>query len=661
MIPDSLPKLTRGLSRFRISSSRVILSWAIVSYCSYCTIQSSSANAAEANYPSSWFEPAKTASQLGITSFSQSPILEEQDLPPVEQRLPNDPVVIVPLESIGSYGGTARMIAEDLSMFYSHEGLVTISPDHKTILPNLAESWSYSKDGRQLTYKLRQGLKWSDGHPLSADDFLFTVNDLQLNSEFMPVTLLNFIGLRLHAPDPWTLVFSFPEPNPFFINFMAQSPDLFMLPKHYFSRFHPDYTDAEVIDAQIEEMGFSGWAAFLFTSMQQRRFPDLVNHPTMRAFQASSLTPGLFTYKRNPYYFKIDPSGQQLPYVDVIEAQDVRDNAVAVAKASTGQLDFAGFRLPTQDIPLLKLGEQNSGIKVNIWNRLHGSDLTIQGNMNYADEKKGALFRDVRFRRALSVAINRDEMNEIIYFGRGTPRQVTVIPTSDYFEPHFATAYTEYEPDTANSFFDEIGLVDIDGDGLRELADGSKLILTVEYVDTETPKQISMELVASYWQAVGIDVRLRIIDRTLQYARATSGDFEMTVWHADRTTDILFPINPDFWAPRKLAGSLAMWSEWSRWYLTDGSLGEEPPPEIRQLQLWADELGTTMDRARRIQLGKLILASNAENVWTIGTIGLAPHPVVTSDRLKNVVESGLWGWDIRWTMPYHPATWYLEQ
>lgn len=624
-------------------------------------IQTVGANAADSSWPQSWFEPARTASQLGVNSFSQSPILDEQGLPPVEQRLPDDPVVIEPLDSIGTYGGTARMIAEDLGMFYSNEGLVTISPDHKTILPNLAESWNYSEDGRQLTLKLRRGLKWSDGQALTTEDFLFTVNDLQLNSEFMPVTLPSFVGLTLDAPDPWTLIFTFPNPNPFFINFMAQSPDLFMLPKHYFSRFHPDYADEDVISEAMEDMGFSGWAAFLSASMQQRRFPDLVNHPTMRAFQAFSLTPGLYTYKRNPYYFKIDPSGQQLPYVDTIEAQDVRDKEVAVAKASTGQLDFAGFGLPTQDIPLLKLGEQGSGIKVNIWNRLHGSDLTIQANMNFADEKKRALFRDVRFRRALSMAINRDEMNDIIYFGRGTPRQVTVIPTSDYFEPHFATAYAQFEPETANALFDELGLVDIDDDGLRELADGSKLILTVEYVDTETPKQISMELVASYWQAVGIDVRPRIIDRALQYARALSGELEMTVWHADRTTDILFPIDPDFWAPRKLAISLAMWSEWSRWYLTDGSLGEEPPPEIRQLQLWADELGTTVDRDRRIELGKLLLASNAENVWTIGTVGLAPHPVVTSDRLKNVVESGLWGWDIRWTMPYHPATWYLDQ
>lgn len=629
-----------------------------------CAVQFSNASAAEAltpDYPKEWFEPAKTASQLGISNFSQSPILDSQQLPPVAQRLPDDPFVSVPLHSIGTYGGTARIIAEDIGNFYSPEGPLTVSPDHKSILPNLAESWSYSEDGRELTLKLRKGLRWSDGHPMTAADFLFSMNDLQLNTDFQPNTPTTLLGVSLRAIDETSLVYSFTAPNPFFINYMAQSPELFLAPKHYFSQFHPSYTDANEIAEKLDEIGFVNWATFITVGIQRRRTPQLVDQPTMSAFIPIEITPSLNSYVRNPYYFKIDPTGQQLPYIDAIAAEDVRDNAVAVAKASTGQLDFAGIRMPTQDIPLLKLGEQNSGIKVKIWRRLHGSDLVIQANQNYPNEKIRTLFQDLRFRRALSVAINRDEMNEIIYFGRGVPRQVTVIPESDYYEPHFATAYTEYDPDQANQWLDEIGLFDIDNNGFREYPDGSQLTLTVEYVDTETPKQISMELVASYWQAVGIDVRLKLIDRTLQYARAIGNEMEMTVWHADRTTDVLFPINPDFWVPRKLAASLSTWSEWARWYISDGGQGEEPPDEIKQLQQWADDLATNMDPAKRVELGKKILASNAENVWTIGTVGLAPQPVVVSDRLKNVVDQGYWGWDIRWTMPYHPATWYIEE
>jgi len=637
---------------------RRVAFWVIVTH---CATQMFCADAADSDWPEAWFEAPKTASQLGITAFKQSPVLAGQNLPPVENRLPEDPVVSVPLSSNGSYGGTAHIIVDDANMFYGPEGPFTISADHKTILPNLAESWWYSEDGLQLTVTLRKGLKWSDGHPLSSDDFLFMMNDVQLNLDYQPVTPRTLAGMKLHAVDPWTLVYTFNKPSPFFINFMAQSPESFLAPKHYFSQFHPSYTDADQIDERLREIGFINWSTFVQTSLQMRRFEELINQPTMRAFTHTTISPILVRYERNPYYFKIDPTGKQLPYVDAIEAEIVSGGAVPVAKASTGQLDFAAFRLPTQDIPLLKLGEQNSGIKVKIWRRLHGSDLVIQTNFNHTNVKLRTLFWDVRFRRALSLAIDRDEMNEIIYFGRGVPRQVTVIPDSDYFEPHFATAYTEFDTSTSNQLLDELGLDDIDGDGLREYPDGSKLTITVEYVDTETPKQISMELVSSYWNSVGIDVRLKLIDRGLQYSRAISGAMEMTVWHADRTTDILFPINPDFWVPRKLAASLSMWSEWSRWYLTDGRLGEEPPQEIRNLQEWADQLATSMDPSLRIQLGKKILASNAENVWSIGTIGLAPHPVVVSNRLKNVVEQGLWGYDTRWTLPYHPATWYLDQ
>ncbi len=624
-------------------------------------VLNSQARNPQALYPQEWLQAAETASQLSVTAFKQSPVLRQRSLPPVEQRLPDDPVVIAPYDSIGRYGGTARVIDEDVPMFCSQEGLFTIAPDHKTILPNLAESYEYSADGLQLTVRLRRGLKWSDGQPLTAADFLFATNDLHLNTAFQPITPPELIGLALHAVDRWTLVYTFPQPSPFFINNMAQLPELYMAPRHYLQQFHPRYTDEAIIAERLEKMGFLNWQTFIAAALQQRRIPELVNKPTMRAFMPVEFTPSHSRYERNPYYFKIDPTGQQLPYVDAIEAEDVGDTAVAVAKASTGQLDFAGFRLPTQDIPLLKLGEKSSGIQVKIWRRLHGSDLAIQANLNHPDPRLRTLFQDVRFRRALSLAIDRDEMNEIIYFGRGVPRQVTVIPESDYFEPAFAIAYTQYDPVTANGLLDEVGLADIDGDGMRELPDGSKFIPTVEYVDTETPKQISMELVASYWNAVGIDVRPRLIDRGLQLARARSNEFVMTLWHADRTTDILFPGNPDFWVPRKIAASLAMWSEWSRWYLTKGVRGERPPPDIIELQRLADEFSTTMDPVRRLRLGKQILAANADQLWTIGTVGLAPQPVVVSERLKNVADEGLWGWDIRGTMPYHPSTWYLDR
>lgn len=610
--------------------------------------------------PEDWFKPAPTASDLAINKFYQSPLLDPQPLPPVRQRLPADPVVSLPASSTGHYGGTARIVSSDANMLAPPEGLFTIAPDYKTILPNLAQSWTYSSDGRMLRVKLREGLKWSDGHPLTAEDFVFMTQDLQLNPDFQPVPPRNMAGLKLHAEDPRTLVYSFAEPSPLFVNYMAQLPEVFVAPKHYFMQFHPTYTDPKRLSRRLEQLGYVNWSTFIQANLQLR-IEASVDQPTLRAFRPVQFTPVLVRYARNPYYFKVDLQGQQLPYIDAIEAEVVNDDALAIVKASQGSLDFAGFRLPTQSIPVLKLAEQAGQIRVLIWRRLHGSDVAIQPNLNYPEQRLRSLFQDARFRRALSVAIDRNEINEIIYFGRGVPRQVTVIPQSDYFEQPFADAYTQYDPDLANRLLDAIGLKDENGDGLREFPDGSSLTITVEYVDTETPKQVTMELVASYWRAIGIDLRLKLIDRGLQYARAISGDMQMSVWHADRTTDILFPVRPDFWVPRVIAASLTLWSDWSRWYLTDGALGEEPPREIVQLQRWSDELRTTLDATRRRELGRKILAVNASQVWSIGTIGLAPHPVVTSPRLKNVIAEGLWGFDTRWTLPYHPETWFLAK
>ena len=332
-------------------------------------------------------------------------------------------------------------------------------------------------------------------------------------------------------------------------------------------------------------------------------------------------------------------------------------------QAATGQLDFAAYTLRTQDIPLLKLGEAKGVNKVYIWQRLHISDLAIQPNYNHDDPRYRELLwggGERRFVRALSHAINRQQMNEAIYFGQGVPSQVTAHPSSRWYERRFAEAHLRYDPDYARALLDELGLRDVDGDGLREYPDGSKLTITLEYLDFETPKGISMELVRDYWREVGIDLRLMSIERRLQTERAQANRMQMTLWHADKVTDILFPLVPDWFYPHRAGWELSLWNHWARYYQTDGKLGEEPPELIRKLQYWGVQLRTATTEAHRTKAAKTLLAAAAENLWTIGTVGQAPHPVVVSTRLRNVTPTGVWGWDSRWTLPYHPATWYFD-
>jgi peptide/nickel transport system substrate-binding protein len=609
-------------------------------------------------WPRAWYAPPAVASQAGVGDFASSPFLANKGLPPVGKRLPLDPILVTPLNGPGRYGGNARIVTLDFNAFNAPESLLSISADMRTLLPNLAETYSVSRDGRVVSIRLRPGIRWSDGVPLTSDDFVFTFEDLWLDPEYSPVRSRMVRGGRAVKVDELNFRYEFEEPNPLFANVLAQLGDFFVVAKHYYRQFHPKYVDREALNKRLEEMGYINWTSFV-SACRGRRVEESVDAPTLRAFKIVAHSPIRLRLERNPYYFKVDERGQQLPYIDSVDVESISNNEVVAAMAGTGQLDFVGTALRTQDFPLLKLAERSGTVQVREWQRLHGSDVVIQPNYNTTDPRLRELFWDFRFRRALSVAIDREEMNEIIYFGRGVPRQVTVHPDSSYFEPAFATAHTQYAPDTAKSLLDEIGLRDADGDGMRDFADGEPLTITLEFFDFETPKPINLELVANYWRKVGIDLRLRLVDGNLQRERAVAGEMQMTVWHGDRVTDVLFPVQPNWWVPRSIGWELSMWNDFARWYMTDGELGAEPPGDVRQLQIWMDRMQETTDDAERIQYGKAILRSTAENLWTLGTVGLAPHPIVVSNRLKNVPREATWGWDIRDTLAYHPSSWYL--
>ena len=613
--------------------------------------------------PPQWFEAPKTASQLGIRSFAQSPYLDDRDLPGVEERLPDDPVVIHPYKSIGKYGGTARITIWDNWQFFNTEHAVTISADMRNVLPNLAEFFDVSEDGRVTTVRLRPGIKWSDGEPLTADDFMFRFNHVWLDPEMSPIVYRLVQGSKFVKVDELTFQYVFPEPNPLFINYFAQLGSAFADPEHFFRDYHPAFRDKEELDALVETEGFVTWMS-LYGSLRDWGNEDAVKVPTLRAYRVTQRTPTKMRLERNPYYFKIDPAGNQLPYIDAIDAIILLENSQMITfQAATGQLDFAAFTLKTQDIPLLKLGEVKGVNRVNIWRRLHISDVALQANYNYDEPKYRNLVwgkGERRFMRALSHAIDRDQINKAIYFGRGIPSQVTAHPTSRWYREEWANAHIRHDPDYARELLDELGLHDVNGDGLREYPDGTKLTITFEYLDFETPKNMTMELVRDYWREVGVDVRLKSVERSLQSERAQANRMQMTLWHADKVTDILFPVVPDWFYPHRAGWELSMWNHWARYYQSGGELGEEPPPSIRELQHWGDELRTATTEEHRTQAATKLLQAQADNLWTIGTVGQAPHPVVTSTRLKNVPPTGIWGWDNRWTLAYHPSTWYLD-
>ncbi len=620
-------------------------------------------------WPESWFQAPRTASEMRIATFRESPMLRREvaqgKLPPLRQRLPDDPIVVEPLKGIGRYGGTAIVFTTQNTslgeggILCNLEPPLRIGPEVRRTLPNYARAWQYSHGGRVVTLFLRKGIRWSDGHPLTADDYVFWFDRMSCNRDITPIQSPPWDTAKVTKVDRCTVRFEFEKPNPFFVNELAHHGDYYAQPAHWLKRFHTDWVAKEKLEQAAKKLGFHDWVAY-FGKMRSTTDPE-VNCPTLRAYVVEKQGLSILIFRRNPYYPKVDPKGNQLPYIDRIQALVVQNREMMTAKACTGQATIAGMQTETSDIPLFKRGERKCGYRTYIWNRLHGVDVAIQPNLTCQDAGLRRIFQDVRFRRALSLAINRDEINQTLYFGHATPRQTTVIPSSRFYDPRFARAYTRHDPDEARRLLDEMGLVDRDGDGRRDRPDGTPLNVTLEWTPMETPKGPTMELVVEHWREVALDIRLKQLTGGLQSERARANLMHMTLWHADRSTDILFPPEPFWFVPMRRNWEVSIWPAWALWYLSSGEKGEEPTGKPRQVLDWWVEMRTCMDERRRIELGRNILRSQAQNLWTIGTVGLAPHPLVVSNRLRNVPERGYWGWDNRWSFPYHPETWYLAR
>ncbi|MDE0963180.1 MAG: ABC transporter substrate-binding protein [Candidatus Latescibacteria bacterium] len=615
-------------------------------------------------WPEAWFHAPSKASEIGLISFKQSPVLDAQvaagELPPVAERLPDDPIVVTPIDEIGRYGGTARLFWAGEQLLNVPEGTLRPGPQLQLALPNFAERYEYSKDSKTLTIFLRPGHKWSDGHPVTADDFVFWFDHVQMNKSLTPVVSPRFKGSRIEKNDEHSFSYHFPQAMPLFIMHLAHNSSHLSLPAHFMRRYHPSFTDQAQLEREAEELGLQDWRTY-FQAVSNTRDLLVFFKPVQTAYMVVDKTSTRIRLRRNPYYPKVDPEGNQLPYIDFLEVQKVDSAEIMAAKASTGQVDFAGRQFKTSDIPLFKRFEKENDYSVYLWPRPYGSDVALMVNMTHPDDKLRSVFQDVRFRRALSLAINRDEINNIAYYGQAVPRQLTVVESSRYFEPEFASAYAEHDPQRAMALLDEMGMVDRDGDGRRDHTDGSSLEITLEYTIGETPKQITVDLVTAHWREVGLHINLKQISGALQGIRTKGGHMNMSIWHADRNTDILFPIEPFWYVPMHTGQEVTQWPEWARWYRSDGARGMEPPPEVKQLIAWWEVLRRTADVEERIRMGKNILRSQSENLWVLGVIGQGPHPVIVSDRLRNVPTDGYWGWDSRWSWPYYPETWYLQQ
>jgi len=617
------------------------------------------------------------AGAAGAVEYSEPPEFEsrvaEGDLPPVEARLPAEPYVVEPNEEIGQYGGTLRTVSigtavgEDYMVFDVMANLVKPSPDGSEIIPNVAEEVSPNEDMTVWTIRLRPGMRWSDGEPVVADNIMFWYEDVLLNEELTPTISADWQAagevMDVVAIDEYTVEFRYADSKPGVDHFLVHQgwPSLLM-PSHFLKDYHADYVDSDVLDELVADYGYDHWYQ-LFGHKNSRwgQVPTEPGLPTITAYKMVEKDSSRRIWERNPYFWKVDSEGNQLPYIERIDNEKVAEREMVNGMIMSGDVDFAAFNTDIRNYPLFQEYQESGGYRTELWTSGMGTDVAFMFNQTIENPVLREIFQDNRFRQAMSLAIDRDEINEVIYFGQGVPRQYTVLPTSDYYREEFGSAYAEYDPERAGELLDEMGLDQKDAEGYRLDSEGNRFTFTLEYYDAETPKAPTVELVMEHWREIGIDAQSRQISGELQGERATANLMEATLWHGDKLVDVLFGWGATPLVPDVVTWSSSVWIEWSRWVQTGGEQGEEPPQDIMQLVDWHDGFqSATTDEERRSYAVK-ILEAQAENVYIIGTVGLSPWVVVADQDLRNLPEDVLWAWDTLWSTTRNPEQFFFDR
>jgi len=612
-----------------------------------------------------------------FAAFSQSDYLAqiptETPLPPIEERLPKTPRVLNLAErglKPGRYGGSMRMLIggqRDIRFMpiNCYARLVGYNSDLK-LEADILEAYEVEND-RVFTFRLREGHKWSDGSPFTADDFRYVWDDVfhekKLAKGGPPAGLMiNGKPPRFEVIDARTVRYSWDDPNPDFLADQASpSPTRLMFPAAYMKQFHMRYQTKELLAQHIARERVDDWAA-LHQKMSRVVRPENPNLPTLDAWRNRTAPPAeRFVFERNPYYYRVDENGLQLPYIDKVML-DVSSADLIAAKTGTGESDLQVTNLDFADYTFLKNAEQRYPLKVDLWKRTQGSRMALFPNLNCKDEGWRNLFRDVRFRRAMSLAINRGEINKAVFYGLATESANSILPDSPLFKPEYQKAWAAFDPDQANRLLDEIGLAMDDSEGLRRLPDGRLAKIIIEITGESTFETDALELIGDQLLQVGIKIYPHVAQRELLRRRVKGGDAIMSVGggldNGVPTADM---------APKELAPTSddqLQWSIWGLHALSGGSDGKAPDlPEAKALLDLYSEWRKAEGFDQRTDVWHKMLALFTDQVFTIGIVNATLQPVVQSSKLQNVPSKALYGFDpTSYLGVYLPdAFWYDEE
>ena len=599
------------------------------------------------------FAPAAQAANTDSPFFKER--LASGELPPVSQRLPKIPRVVnlaAMGRELGQYGGDVRVLIggqKDIRLMTIYGYARLVGFDEKLVLqPDILERCDSVED-RVFTLKIREGHKWSDGSLFTSEDFRYSWEDVQLNEDLSPGGLSPYLLSGGKPPvfeivDQLTVRFTWDAPNPDFLPRLAAAQALSMaVPAAYLRQFHKKYQNEDKLGELIKTYKVKKWTV-LHTRMARQYRPENPDLPTLDPWRNTTLPPAeQFIFERNPYFHRVDEQGQQLPYIDRFFLNS-SSSSIIPAKTGAGESDLQANGIDFNDYAFLKEAEKRHPIKVSLWKKTQASRLALLPNLNCKDEVWQKLFRDVRFRRALSIAIDRHEINMALFFGLGAESSDTVMPESPLYKQELAQAWSKFDSAKANALLDEAGLTARDSDGIRLLSDGRRAEIIVETAGESTLETDALELITDYWQNAGIKLFIRTSQRDIFRSRAISGDIMMAVWSGMDNGVATPDMNPGQLAPT--SDDQLQWPVWGMFTQSHGGMGAEPEiPEVKELLRLYELWRMTTTTQERHDIWSQMLAIYADQVFSIGLINATLQPIVRSSRLVNMPETGLYGFE----------------
>ncbi len=605
--------------------------------------------------------------------YGEAPMLAEMvaagELPPVEERLPAEPLTVEVVDRIGTYGGTWNSGLRGgndgawMVRTVGYEHLVRWTPDWSGIVPNVAKDFEYNEEGTEYTFYLREGMKWSDGDDFNADDFVFWYEDIFMN-ETLTLSYPSWLvtggePVVLEKIDDYTIKFIFAAPHGLFLQRLATpSGDYLMRPSHYLKQFHASYVEEEDLMAMVEEAEYETWDQLFGDKNNQW---GNVDRPTIHAWKLTAPMDGInvqVTFERNPYYWKIDPEGNQLPYIDYMSYEAGDDVNALVLRALAGEIDMMDRHIGTNDNKAVFFENQEQGDYHFFATEPSAQNvMMIYLNLNVQDENLNEIFNNKDFRIGLSHAINRQELIDTVLLGQGEPWQGAPRAGTDLYNEELAKQYTEYDPGLANEYLDNAGYTERDADGFRLGPNGERISFAIETMGTNQSWIDMLELITGYWAEVGVEMTVKVEDRSILYDRKEANEHQAMVWNGPGGLEAL--IEPRVYFP--YTGESGWAPLWQYYYNDDPRAGDVVPPEpaLKQMELY-DMVKASPDPEKQTEYMKEMLAIAQEQFWNMGIASPVPGYGIVKNNMHNVPESMPGSWLYPQPAPTNPCQYFFD-